>query len=76
MPRRITADFELREAARLLALMLPRIHVLNEAEDITKLEVYLPTPLFDRLCLWGAATAELEPDEPLEDDGSEDDDLA
>lgn len=63
----------LREAARILALLIPMAHAAADDGPIVRLQVELPIEAFDRLCVWGAALEDLEPNGDDEADGIADD---
>jgi hypothetical protein len=58
----------LREAARILEKLTAALHVVSEGDHLVDLALTVPVATFDRLCLWGAASEDLEDDELGDED--------
>ena len=71
-----TPDTSAREAARILARLIDAMHVTRETPAGTIIEATVPLALLDRLAIWGSAAEDLEIDDPAEDDGNMEEEVA
>lgn len=61
-----------REAARLLARLVPALHVVASSDRFVTIEGTVSQETFDRLCLWGSRCDDCELDMPEGDADAED----
>lgn len=58
-----------REASRILAMLVEHMHAEESGDRLVRIEANIPLAVFDRMCVWGAAIADAEDDDPAEDGG-------
>ena len=59
-----------------MALLIEGIGVVGEDRTLIHIEVRIPIQLFDRLCVWGTEIEDCEEDDPPEDSGDAEPELA
>ena len=65
-----------REAACILRLLIEGTSLVAERGGFVELEAKVSMQLFDRLCVWGTEIEDCEEDDPPEDSGDAEPELA